>query len=410
MIETEVCVVGAGPGGVSAAMFLAKMGIPSVLVDKDVFPRDKICGDGISGWVLNIMNKLNPELNKKLALEPIQLNSWGARFVAPNFNQLDVPFKNEDAIQDGLPAGFVSKRMDFDYFLFKEAKSNPLITVLEGVTIVEFKKENGFAWLHNKEGNVNIKAKLVIFANGALSQYSKLSGIKMEKKHYVAGIRTYYEGVSGMHKKNFIELHFLKELLPGYLWIFPLPNGKANVGLGMRSDKISKHKINLKEKLKEAIETVPYLKERFKDANILDEAKGFGLPLGSKKRELSGDNYMLVGDAASLIDPFTGEGIGNAMASGMYAAEHAKKCIEAKDFSAAFMKGYDKYTYNKIWKELRLSKFMQDLLNFPWLFSWVVNKAASNKTLRETISCMLTDLDVRENLKKPSFYFKLLFN
>ncbi|WP_020526318.1 NAD(P)/FAD-dependent oxidoreductase [Flexithrix dorotheae] len=410
MIETEVCVVGAGPGGVSAAMFLAKMGISSVLVDKDVFPRDKICGDGISGWVLNIMNKLDPELNKKLALEPIQLNSWGARFVAPNFNQLDVPFKNEDAIQDGLPAGFVSKRMDFDYFLFKEARNNPLIKVLEGVSITEFKKENGFSLLQDNSGKVKIKSKLVIFANGALSRYSKLSGIKMEKRHYVAGIRTYYEGVSGMHEKNYIELHFLKELLPGYLWIFPLPNGKANVGLGMRSDKISKHKINLKEKLKEAIENVPYLKERFKNARIIEEAKGFGLPLGSKKRSLSGDHYMLVGDAASLIDPFTGEGIGNAMASGMYAAEHAKKCIEANDFSAAFMKKYDEYTYNKIWKELRLSKFMQDLLNFPWLFSWVVNKASANKTLRETISCMLTDLDVRNNLKKPSFYFKLLFD
>ena len=405
----KICIVGAGPGGCATALFLAKQGIPSLLLDRATFPRDKICGDGISGWVLNILNKLDPEINYKLAKQSYQVPSWGARFVAPNHQVLDVPFKVEDAINDNLPAGFVSKRIDFDNFLLELVKENPLISFKDDTEINHFSKTDEFALLKDTKGN-EYKSALVIFANGAYSKFSKeLAGIRMEKKHYIAGIRSYYSSVQGTHEKNYIELHFLKNLLPGYFWIFPLPNGEANVGLGMRSDKISKHKINLKKELNKLINTHPDLRERFKNAKEIDAPKGFGLPLGSKKRRISGERFMLVGDAASLIDPFTGEGIGNAMASGMYAALHAQKCLEQQNYTANFMLGYDKYTYNKIGGELKLSTLMQDLLNFPWLFSWIVNKAVSNPTLRETISCMLTDLEVRAQLKKPSFYFKVLF-
>jgi len=409
MNNCEVCIVGAGPGGCSTALFLAKQGIPSLLIDKATFPRDKICGDGISGWVLNILNKLDTQINYKLAATDYQVPSWGARFVAPNHRVLDVPFKIEDAVNDNLPAGFVSKRIDFDNFLVEQAKQNPHINFIDNTEIKHFETTKDFALLKDTSGNT-YKTQLVVFANGAYSSFSKeLAGIHMEKRHYIAGIRSYYDGVGGIHEKNYIELHFLKNVLPGYFWIFPLPNGQANVGLGMRSDKISKKKVNLKKELYSLIHTHPTLKERFKNAKEIDPPKGFGLPLGSKKRSISGERFMLVGDAASLIDPFTGEGIGNAMASGMYAAQHAEKCLQANSFSASYMKAYDQYTYGKIGSELKLSKLMQDLLNFPWLFSLIVNKAINNQTLRETMSCMLTDMEVRAQLKKPSFYFKVLF-
>jgi len=359
---------------------------------------------------LNILNKLDPQLNYKLASTDYQVPSWGARFVAPNNRILDVPFKVEDAINDNLPAGFVSKRINFDNFLVEQVKENPLIDLIEGRTINHFEATENNAKIIDDEDTQYI-SELVIFANGAYSKFSKnLAGIKMEKKHYIAGIRSYFKGVEDTHRNNYIELHFLNKFLPGYFWIFPLPNGEANVGLGMRSDKISKHKINLKKELYHLIEHHPDLKERFKNAKEIDPPKGFGLPLGSKRRRISGERFMLVGDAASLIDPFTGEGIGNAMASGMYAAQHAQKCLEENRFTTKFMLGYDQYTYGKIGSELKLSTLMQDLLNFPWLFSLIVNKAVSNTTLRETISCMLTDLDVRARLKKPSFYFKVLFS
>lgn len=402
--------MGAGPAGCASALFLAKAGIPSLLIDKACFPRDKICGDGLSGWSVAMLNRLDPALKEKLALSEQSLPSWGARFVAPNRRALDVPFIDRK-LPDARPPGYVATRLWFDNFLIEQCKASPLIEVVEGVALEQWERQSAEeVLLQNAAGTIRVKAKLAIFANGAQSRQARqLGGIHPEKKHYVAGIRAYYEGVEGLHPDGHIELHFLKEFLPGYFWIFPLPGGKANVGAGMRSDVVAKKKINLRKAMQQLIAEDPQLKERFKNARPLEEVKGFGLPLGSKKRAISGDNFMLAGDAASLIDPFTGEGIGNALASGELAAQWAQKALAAKKCDARFLKGYDEAVYKRLWKELRLSKTLQDLLNYPWLFSLVINKATANETLRQTISCMLTDMDVRQQLKNPRFYLKVLF-
>ncbi len=406
----KICILGAGPGGAVTALFLAKAGIRCVLVDKAVFPRDKICGDALSGKVVSVLNRLDKGIVERLNLSEIQLNSWGINFIAPNLKELKIPFKvNYDKV--GGPIGFICKRMDFDNFLIEEVRKSALIDFVEGKEISDFEFKEGEWNLETKDKSLVIKSNLVIAADGAHSAFAKkVGGMNMEAKHYCAGLRAYFSGVKGMDSDNFIELHFIKEFLPGYLWIFPLPNGQANVGVAMRSDIISKRKVNLKKSMMEAIENYPKLKERFKDAVMVDEMKGYGLPLGSKKRSISGANFMLVGDAGSLIDPFSGEGIGNAMKSGMIAAEVAEKCLEANDFSDGFMKQYDEVVYSKLWSELNLSRKMQELVNYPWMFNLVVNKANKNKVLRETIICMFDDLDIREKLKKPSFYLKLLLS
>lgn len=407
---TQVCIIGAGPGGTAAALFLAKKGIRCVLADKSVFPRDKICGDALSGKVVEVLKKLDAHLIDELSVSPIQTGSWGVIFVAPNGKPLRVPFKKEFEKTQQAP-GYISKRIDFDNFMIDEVKKNPFITLIENCELNSFKKSNGQFILESKNGETKITADLVIACDGAHSFFAKeIGNIKVEPKHYCAGIRAYYKNVSGIDADNFIELHFLKEFLPGYFWIFPLPNGEANVGIGMRSDVVSKRKINLKTKLIELINTNPILKNRFANAEMIGGIKGFGLPLGSKKRKISGDHFMLGGDAASLIDPFTGEGIGNAMMSGMFAAEQAEQCITSNNFSAEFMKNYDATVYNRLWKELQLSYRMQKLVEYPWLFNLVVNKANTNKLLADTISCMFEDVDMRDRLKGPGFYFKLIFS
>ena len=118
---------------------------------------------------------------------------------------------------------------------------------------------------------------------------------------------------------------------------------------------------------------------------------------------------MLLGDAGSLIDPFSGEGISHAMVSGRHAAIWAAQAVAKADFSPGFLKNYDKAVYNRLGQELRLSRVMQRLLNFPSLFNIVANRAVNNPTLAETLSAMFMDLDLRERLRQPSFYFKLLF-
>lgn len=413
--HTNVFILGAGPGGATTALFLAKENIPCMLADKAVFPRDKICGDALSGKVVEILNRYDETLIQNLAQDAIQLNCWGVEFVAPNLESLKIPFKVNHANnhRERIQApGFISKRLHFDQFLISEVKKQASISFFEGVEISEIlKDEHGGFILRSKDASIQIHTKLLIDASGAHSKFApEFGNIHVERKHYCAAIRAYYKNVSGMKEGNYIELHFLKDFLPGYFWIFPLPNGEANVGLGMRSDYVSKHKIDLKKKLPEVIEKYPQIKERFAQAELQGKIYGYGLPLGSKKRALSGDHFLLTGDAASLIDPFTGEGIGNAVVSGMCAAYQAKTCIEKNDFSANILAQYDETIYRRLWDELKLSYRMQQLVNYQWLFNFVVRKANRNKVLRETISVMFEDVDLREKLRKPSFYFQLLFS
>jgi geranylgeranyl reductase family protein len=414
ILNTDVLILGAGPGGAATALFLAKENIPCIVVDKAVFPRDKICGDALSGKVVEILNRYDRSFVEKLSLDPIQLNCWGVTFVAPNLEELSIPFRNKPKKTDEkreIAPGFITKRYDFDHFMVKEVKKHAGVNLMEGVEIDQFvKTPEGFT-CSDKSGNYIIHAKLVIDGSGAHSQFAKKIGkLEVEKEHHCAGLRVYYKGVTGIKEGNYIELHFLKDFLPGYFWIFPLADGQCNVGVGMRSDYVGKKRINLKTELNNIIQKYPQLSERFKNAEPVDDIRGYGLPLGSKKRAISGDNYMLIGDAASLIDPFTGEGIGNAILSGYTAAQQAKEALETKNFSGTALKKYDEAIYRRLGDELSLSYRMQKLVKYPWLFNFVVRKANRNKVLRETIMVMFEDIDIRDRLRKPSFYFKLLFS
>ena len=387
---------------------MAKKGITSIVVDKEKFPRDKICGDALSGKAVEVLNKLDKNFVEELNSNEKFIGSWGVTFVAPNGESLRVPFQTKK--EKKVAPGFISKRIDFDNWLVEKVKSKKEIQLLEETEIREYRREDNCIVAESKDGKV-FKAKIVIACDGAYSSFTKnIAGIKTEAEHNCFGLRAYYKNVKGLDKENFIELHFLKEFLPGYFWIFPLPNGYTNIGVGMRADKMSEQKINLKKSFESILENNPVIKERFSSAEQIGDIKQFGLPLGSKKRKLSGDNYMLCGDAAMLIDPFTGEGIGNAMFSGLYAANQIEKCLQQNNFSAKFMRQYDEGLYKRLWSELLLSYRMQQLVNFPSLFNFVVRKANSNKLLSETISCMFEDLDMRARLKNPMFYFKLLFS
>jgi menaquinone-9 beta-reductase len=233
----------------------------------------------------------------------------------------------------------------------------------------------------------------------------------MPVKTSAVGLRAYYEGVTGMHPEKFVELHFLPEVLPGYFWIFPLPGGGANIGIAMDSALVRKKKVNLREVMLKALRENPNIKDRFTNAKPADKIYGWGLPMGTQKTKVSGDHFMITGDAASLIDPFTGEGIGNALFSGMLAAEATAKAFAENRFDDAFLQEqYSDILFRRIGDELKLSHTMQQLTRFPWLFNMVVNKAQKSESLRHTLSSMFADLDIRALLRQPSFYWKILTN
>ncbi|AWM35094.1 geranylgeranyl reductase family protein [Hymenobacter nivis] len=407
----HICILGAGPGGATAALHLANAGQPCLLLDRAAFPRDKVCGDALSGKVLMELKRIDEALPARLGALPAQVPSWGIDFFAPNGRRLAIPFKPQFDKATDRPAGHVAKRLDFDNFLVNEVRQRPEIDFRENVDVARTERTPAGGWqLFDKAGNLLAECKLLLVANGAQSAFARqVAGHALEPDHHCVGLRTYYRGVAGLSPDNFIELHFIKEFLPGYLWVFPLPNGQANVGVGMLSKTVAAKKINLRQRLDEILATHPALAPRFAQAERLGPVRGFGLPLGSKRRALSGPHYLLLGDAGSLIDPFSGEGISHAMVSGRHAAVWAAQAVASGDFSPQFLQNYDKAVYNRLWQELRLSRAMQRLLNFPSLFNIVANRAANNPTLAETLSAMFLDLDLRERLRKPSFYFKLLF-
>ena len=158
------------------------------------------------------------------------------------------------------------------------------------------------------------------------------------------------------------------------------------------------------------IEETPELKERFADAEQISPIQAWGLPLGTKKQSLSGNRYLIVGDAASLLDPFTGEGVGNALNSGMHAADHIAEALEAQQFDAKFNKKFDKRIYDKLWKEMKNSSMIQKLIMLPGLFNWVMSRAVNNDYLTNSFIKMIDSLDERKKLYRPGFYLRVLFS
>lgn len=412
-IDTSVIILGAGPAGAGTSIYLSQAGIPHVIIEKDLFPRDKVCGDACSGKTAFVLRKANPEWLQEIFKQADKFTpSHGIVFVAPNGKPLHIPFNPNKQPGEQAP-GFTTPRMVFDNFLFEKLPTQHN-TIYQQASIDNIIRKDGKVTVSFKQHGqeYTVTAPLIVGADGDKSMVRKqfLSNHSTDKTSAI-GLRAYYDGVTGMHHDNFIELHFLPEVLPGYFWIFPLPNGKANVGVGILSERVRAKKINLREKMLDAIKNNPNISPRFKDATLDGKILGWGLPMGMEQQPVSGDNFLLTGDAASLIDPFSGEGIGNALYSGMLAAYAIENALNADKYDNQFLKvAYDDVLYKRIGDELRIGTTMQKLCRYPWLFNLVVNKAEKSPSLSKTISCMFTDLDLRDQLRKPSFYFKILFN
>jgi geranylgeranyl reductase family protein len=375
----DIVICGAGPAGTTCALALGKSGLKIALIGKDTFPRDKICGDAIAAYVPKVLNTIDPSYKEAFLQfrEKEKVNI--IRMVAPNEKYLDVQLKE---------FGFISTRLKFDNFLFEEVTKLSNVKIFQGTQISDVIV--GENCVTTTIGDICIESQLIIGCDGAQGIVAKkLTNTKTDLTHQSAAVRAYYKNVGGIQPFTF-ELHFLKDILPGYFWIFPLPDNSYNVGLGIPSKTISAKKINLKTKIDQIINETPSLKERFKNAEMTSELKGYGLPLGSRKVQISGDRFMLCGDAASLIDPATGEGIGQAIISGRYAGWHAMECFKKNDFTASFIKEYDNLVYAKLWKENRRRYRVQQLINGrPGLVNSLVNIANKNKFVRSKIEQLL---------------------
>ncbi|VVB66277.1 Digeranylgeranylglycerophospholipid reductase [Candidatus Gugararchaeum adminiculabundum] len=402
----DVIIVGAGPSGSSCAAMLGKKGRKVLLLEKAKYPRDKTCGDAISGKSMRAVKTLG--LQAQLEASP-QADVWGVKFSSPNGAIVEIPFPNKDKTR---APGFCCRREIFDNMLFQEAKKNARQTI-EEFQVSEVIIEDGFAVgvkgtdLRSKR-QMEFRAKLIIGADGANGVVPRALGVDtLPEGDKCMALRAYYKGVKGLGKN--IELHFIDEILPGYFWIFPLDNGLANVGVGMIGSDIRKKKVDLRKAMLNAIERNEMFKQRFAGAQIVGEIKGWVLPFGSHHRKNYGNGFMLVGDAASLVDPFTGEGIGNATTSGIMAAKIADEALAARDFSETFLKRYDRELFEEIGPELKTSKMLQKMGRFKFLLNLIIGKASRNEEIRNTISGMLANEVAKKQIISPSFMLKVLF-
>jgi menaquinone-9 beta-reductase len=403
----DVIIIGAGPAGLTTALALAGSGLSILILDKAKFPRDKACGDALSGKVLDVLKKLPGNLYEEFSAFPRKMASDGIRFIAPGKQFIDVPFAlNPDPSR---PAhGFTFRRIDFDNLLLQKAMQVNEVTVLENVRPERIMVTHDHAVVYTT--NRMFRSRIVVGSDGSHSIVKKcLIRGKPDFEHHSLGIRAYFTGISDPHPANFIELFFLKELLPDYFWIFPMYDAVYNVGLGISVRKVRKNQLNLTRLFSETIDNDPELRLRFRDARMTGIPEAHDLPLGPANHPLSGDHFLLTGDAASLIDPFTGEGIGNAMTSGEIAAGIIRKAFASKNFSSGSLKEYDRLVKNKLERELKMSRRIKRLASSETLFNFVVKKAAANREIREMFPGMYSDPAIKSKLADPLFYLRLLF-
>ncbi len=365
--EYDIAIIGAGPAGSTCALALKGSGLRVALVDKASFPRDKVCGDAIPARCEKVLRAIDPVLGDQLLAFHEKTAIKGCRVVAPNRAYFDYSFHTH---------GYCSKRISFDNFLLGLALETGQVDYLEEFQVGEVVREREEGWLIIGKDGRCLKSKAVVGCDGAQSVLARqLADFKLDNDHHCAAVRGYYQGIEGLDE-NKMEIHFLDDHLPGYFWIFPLPDGWANVGFGMLSNQISAKKIRLRQSLEEIVSTSEGLKERFRNASLAGGIKGFGLPMGSRKVRVSGAGFLLCGDAAALVEPATGEGIGNAMLSGKLAADHLKEAFSRNDLSADKLAKYDQALYGKIWKDLRRKYLAQKYLGERRkLMNWLVNRA-----------------------------------
>ncbi len=353
----DIAIIGAGPSGTACTLALQGSGLRVILIDKDNFPRDKICGDAIPGPSFKAMDKINTKWGQAMRAFADKETVSTSKVFAPNGKTISL---------DWVTYSYNSKRLDFDHFLLQLVKSETKVEI-KNKRLQELRRVKDGIQCHFKEGPP-LKAALIIGCDGANSMVRRQldQSPKALDRPGALAVRAYHIGVEGV-QAGVNEFHFFKEH-SGYFWIFPLANGYTNVGFGISQKK--KAQLNLRDSLQQIIHSAPSIAPRFKNAKAIENTKGFALPIWGEKKAISGNRFMLCGDAASLIDPLQGHGIDKAMWSGLLAAKQAVHSFASADFSAKHFAQYDQEVYAKVGGELsRSATIARSIIRFPWMIN-----------------------------------------
>ncbi|HEY5178252.1 MAG TPA: geranylgeranyl reductase family protein [Dermatophilaceae bacterium] len=329
--SADVIVVGAGPAGSSTAAYLAMAGLDVLLLEKATFPREKVCGDGLTPRAVRELITLGiptPEEDGWIKNHGLRIVGGGVRLQLPWPDLASFP-----------PYGLVRTRKDFDDILAKHA-------VKHGARLLEATNVTGPV-LDDRTGSIiGVRAKamdvdgrptgeelayyapLVVAADGNSSRLSmSMNRPRRDDRPLGVAVRTYY--TSPRHDDDYLESWLelwskgddgQRKLLPGYGWIFGVGDGTSNVGLGILNTSAAFGNVDYKDILRRWVDTLPP-EWTFNEETMTSPVRGAVLPMGFNRQPHYDRGLLLVGDAGGMVNPFNGEGIAYAMESGRLASE-----------------------------------------------------------------------------------------
>ncbi len=390
----DVVVVGAGPAGASTALYAARAGLDVTLIDKRTFPRDKICGDAVARKSLSHLRELGlfdrVRVETHAAIGRAVLSSPNGREIAIDLSSPDEPSPH-----------MVCRREIFDRVLVDAARER--CRVIEGAAVTDVVRTNGRVdGVVVREGGHDreIRARTVVGADGFDSVVARRLGLyKHDSSRWFVATRGYYRGVEVAPRT--VEVHFFDETLPGFLWFFPTGDGVTNVGLGLVHLDLKRRHVKLRD-VHEAVLASPRMRERFRRAERIGEVHGWNLPTPDFSRTIAGDGFLLAGDAAGLVDPFSGEGIGNALDSGRVAASAIAENMIAQ---------YPKRLWEAInAREIKLHYQLRSLARSRGLLDFLVGRAAARPDVLAWLQSMTAaheSVARKRDLLSPFTYAKL---
>lgn len=315
-MDHDVIIAGAGPAGSTAAYYLARQGVDVLLIDRCTFPRDKICGDGVAPRAVRSLYKMG--LQERL---DGQFNKFhGFRFAGAGKSMVENRIPPTPRFPDH---GYIIRRIDLDKILIDHARGHgaqvwedckvtgPVVEGgrVRGVTCVRDGKE------------VELLSYVVIGADGPHSTLGRKMGLLVNDPLYLGiSIRQYWEGVEDIG--DFLEIYPERAISPASGWVFPVNReGFANVGVGAMVYHIRRDNINLHAFLETMIHDTCNVAPKLANARPVSPVRGALLRVGLKGSKVECPGMILIGDAAGMTNPVSGEGITYALETGALAAE-----------------------------------------------------------------------------------------
>ena len=393
----EVVVVGAGPAGSLAAARLARLGRSVVLLEAAAFPRDKVCGDVLLPEVDESLARVGTSL---AAIAPDALELEGCRYVSASGRRIEGEFRDAGG---RVHPWRILARKSLDARLAAHAASC-------GAELRERHRLVGLDWdarsgtrrlrIATPRGLETLETRVVIGADGAASRVALGSGLRpppagrTRARDLYVGMRAYADWPAGDRRVTVITD---RELMPGCCWIVPQPDGRANIGVGMVEADRRARGVRLRRRLEELL-------RRHADAGSVRDVEGWLLPGGHGGRRTVADGVMLVGDAAGFVDPFTGHGIHNAMASALDAAALADAAIAAGDATAAGpIGGFERLWRRRMLREFRLAGLLQRFHARPALVELAVARAAASRRWADRFMGLIGHAVAKTEILRPGF-------